>query len=230
MPFSPGKTQDLPESEPSAWQARALDRSLSDVRAQSMERLSQFVAAARALAEQTGTSTFTVQQVVADSGQSLKTFYRYFAGKDDLLVALLEEDVAVGALFLRALIDEHDDPADRIREWVVGLFGLMSSGDQGYVAVLVREHQRLTETRPQEMEVAIGPFLALLVDELVRGQAAGVVREGDAHRDARLVFQLCLASILEMVRARDLRDSSVVADDLWEFCWGGLHGGGAGTC
>lgn len=195
-----------------------------------MERLSQFVAAARTLAEQTGTSAFTVQQVVADSGQSLKTFYRYFAGKDDLLVALLEEDIAVGALFLRALIDEHEDPIDRIREWVVGLFDLMSSGDDGYVAVLVREHQRLTETRPDEMEVAIDPFLALLVDQLVRAQKAGVIRTGDARRDARLVFQLCLASILEIVRARDLRGSRVVAEGVWEFCWGGLRGGEASTC
>jgi len=230
MPFSLEGTEDLPLAEPAAWQARALDRSLADARAQSMARLSQFVAAARTLAEQTGTSTFTVQQVVAASGQSLKTFYRYFAGKDDLLVALLEEDIAVGALFLQALIDDHDEPVDRIRGWVFGLFRLMSSGDQGYVSVLVREHQRLTDTRPHEMEVAIAPFLALLVNELVRGQEAGSVRPGDAHRDARFVFQLCLASILEMVSARDLRESREVAGDVWDFCWGGLRGGDAPTC
>jgi AcrR family transcriptional regulator len=232
MSFSRSKTASVPadvhagvpESETPAWQARALDRSLADTRARSVARLSQFVAAARSLAEETGSSAFTVQQVVARSGQSLKSFYRYFESKDDLLLALLEEDVAVGAIFLRALIDVHDDPVARVREWIVGLFGLMSSGDQGYVSVLVREHQRLSETRADQMDVAVAPFVEPLIDELERAAQLGVVRAGDPRRDARLVFQLSLAAIHEMVSARDLRDPNGVAEHLWDFCWGGLRG------
>jgi AcrR family transcriptional regulator len=211
------------EAETPGWQTRALDRSLADARARSVERLSLFVAAARGLAEETGSSAFTVQQVVARSAQSLKSFYRYFGGKDDLLLALLEEDIAVGGLFQRALIDERDDPVDRLRQWFVALFALMGSGDQGYVSVLVREHQRLIEARPDEMEVAIAPIVDPLVEALARGQELGVVRGGDPRRDARLVFHLCLASILEIVSGRDTRAPVEVADDLWEFCWGGLH-------
>lgn len=229
MSFSHEGTQ--PVSEPGAdaeagtprWQVRALDRSLADARARSVERLSLFVAAARGLAEETGSSAFTVQQVVARSGQSLKSFYRYFGSKDDLLLALLEEDIAVGGLFQRALIDERDDPIDRLRQWFVSLFTLMGSGDQGYVSVLVREHQRLIEDRPDEMEMAIAPVVDPLVELLAVGQEVGVVRDGDLRRDARLVFHLCLASILEIVSGRDPRPPAEVADDLWDFCWGGLR-------
>jgi AcrR family transcriptional regulator len=205
-----------------SWQVRALDRSLGDSRARSVARLSQFVAAARSLAEETGSSAFTVQQVVARSGQSLKSFYRYFAGKDDLLLALLEEDITVGAIFLGALIDEHDDPVERVHEWLVGLFDLMSAGDQGYVSVLVREHQRLAETRSDQIDLAVAPFLDLLASDLQRCVDSGVVRRGDARRDAQLIFQLSLGAIHGRVFERDDRQPADVAAYLWEFCWGGL--------
>src|SRR5262245_10925090 len=104
MAFSSG------ESSTPSWQVRALDRSMSDVRARSVARLSSFVQAARELAVETGSSAFTVQQVVARSGQSLKSFYRYFDGKDALLLALMEEDCSVGAIFLAEMIGGHERP------------------------------------------------------------------------------------------------------------------------
>src|SRR4051794_31726344 len=81
MTFSESETVRVPEVETPAWQARALERSLADTRARSVARLSETVAAARSLAEETGSSAFTVQQVVARAGQSLKSFYRYFESK-----------------------------------------------------------------------------------------------------------------------------------------------------
>lgn len=233
MTFSNSGTIDFSDgdklhAEPSvadapSWQVRALERSMADTRARSVARLSRFVAAARSLAEETGSSSFTVQQVVARSGQSLKSFYRYFEGKDDLLLALLEEDIAVGALFLSEFMHAHDEPTSRVREWLVGLFELMSAGDQGYVSLLVREHQRLAESRPAQMDVAVAPFLELLSNALEDGASAGVVRAGDPRRDAHLVFQLALSTIHEMVSGRDTRNPTDVVDYLWNFCWAGLR-------
>jgi TetR/AcrR family transcriptional regulator len=200
-----------------AWQARALERSLADARARSVERLSQFVAAARSLAAETGSSAFTVQQVVERSGQSLKSFYRHFAGKDDLLLALLEEDIAVGALFLEELIDVHAEPIDRVGTWVTGLFHLLAAGGQAYVSVLVREHQRLSESRPDELAGAISPFVDLLAGELERGVRQGVVHSQEPARDARLVFHLVLGSIHELVLGRDARTPDEVGAYVWDF-------------
>lgn len=227
MPFSHDETVasdrlDAAVPEVPAWQARALERSLADARTRSVERLSQFVAAARSLAAETGSSAFTVQQVVARSGQSLKSFYRHFEGKDDLILALLEEDIAVGALFLRELIDAHDDAVLRIRTWMTGLFELMAAGEHGYVAVLVREHQRLSEERPDAMDQAVSPFTDLLAAELDSGMQAGLVRRGDAGRDARLLFRLVLGGIHELVLERDERTPADVAEYLWEFTWQGM--------
>jgi AcrR family transcriptional regulator len=180
------------------------------------------VAAARGLAVETGSSAFTVAQVVTRSGQSLKSFYRQFGGKNDLLLALLAEDIGVGAALLGERIDEHDEPIDRIRAWIAGLFDLMAVGEQGYVSVLVREHQRLSEVRPDEMDQAVGPFVDLLARELERGVEAGVVRCPDPVRDARMVLHLALGAIHQLVLGRDERRPADVGAQLFEFCWHGI--------
>src|SRR3954466_6241819 len=95
-------TFSTPANEPAAWRARALERSLAAPQARSVERLERLIDAARSLANETGTAGFTVAQVAERAGLSFKSFYRSFAGKDDLLVALLEEESRTGAELLRA--------------------------------------------------------------------------------------------------------------------------------
>jgi AcrR family transcriptional regulator len=222
MAFSTSES-DLPPAPPPAWQRRALERSMADVQARSVERLASFVQAARDLAAETGSSSFTVQQVVARSGQSLKSFYRYFDGKDALLLALIEEDCAVGALFLAEMVDRHTEPVDRVRAWVEGVFELMASGEESYVAVLVREHRRLVEARPEEVEGALRPLLQLLIDDLTLAMANGEMRPADPERDARTVFNLVLLYIHELVLAGRTADAvDEAAAYVWSFCWGGL--------
>ena len=219
----------------SSAQDRALDRSLADARARSVERIASFVAAARQLATESGSSAFTVQQVVATSGQSLKSFYRHFEGKDDLLLALLEEDCGVGAEFLAAMVNRRRTPQTRARAWVLGMFELMAAGEHGYVAVLVREHQRLAEERPAELERALRPFVDLLAADLADGMATGVVRPGDARRDARTMLNLVFVAIHDLVLglaspvavdadASPDRPAQVAeaAEYVWSFCWGGV--------
>jgi AcrR family transcriptional regulator len=197
---------------------------MSDVRARSVERLSLFVHAARELAAETGSSAFTVQQVVARSGQSLKSFYRYFDGKDALLLALIEDDCTVGALFLEGMINGYRAPVDRVRAWVLGVFQLMASGEEGYVSVLVREHRRLAETRPEEIALALQPLVQLLVDDLTLAMEAGEVRAGDPARDATFILNMVLPYIHELLLAgRPEHQVSETSAYVWSFCWGGLR-------
>ncbi|MCX7619435.1 MAG: TetR/AcrR family transcriptional regulator [Acidimicrobiales bacterium] len=193
-----------------------------------IERRTRFVHAARELATETGSSAFTVQQVVSRSGLSLKSFYGLFAGKDDLLVALLEEDIALGALALSEFVDAQREPRERLRAWVLGLFSLMAAGQHGHVAVLVREHRRLAESRPAAMAKALRPLLDLLVDELSAAARLQVICHRDPERDARFVFDLVLAEIHDLVLHSDRpparQQIDEVANYVWGFCWGGLRG------
>ena len=129
-----------------------------------------------------GGPTFTVSQVVAAAGTSLKSFYRCFTGKDELLVALFEDDARRGAAALLSMVDGEADPLERLRVVVVGLFGLLTvDGRLPYAAALVREHLRLAESHPDRLRGVLHPFVSVFEDAVSAAQVSGAVRAGDAR-------------------------------------------------
>jgi AcrR family transcriptional regulator len=218
MTFSTAEQHRPPE-----WQTRALGRSLATARTRSIARLERLIGAARELAEETGSAAFTVAQVAERAGLSLKSFYACFAGKDDLLLALLEEDGGVGAELLQVQVDGHDDPVERVRAYVHGLFWLLTyPGALGYAGVLVREHRRLAEDRPDDLRAALAPLVDVLTRELAAATQAGRSSSQDAQRDAETVFGLLLTGIHEVTLGR--ADPYEEAAHLWRLCWAGLRG------
>src|SRR6202035_4177871 len=76
------------------WKRLSIERSLQGPRARAQERTDRFVAASIELMEERGSIEFTVQDVVDRSKMSIRTFYNFFASKDDLLVAVHETILA----------------------------------------------------------------------------------------------------------------------------------------
>jgi AcrR family transcriptional regulator len=210
------------DSGGSEWQARALHRSLEGARTRSVERMERLVAAARELANETGTAAFTVTQVTERAGLSLKSFYRCFPGKDELLIALLEEDSRVGASMLAEATAPRPEGVERLRAYVDGLFEFLTlPGALGYAGVLVREHRRLAEGHPVELRAALAPLIDMLAAELA---AAGLSEEvgRDPSRAAETVFGVLLSGINDVALGR--AEPREVAIYLWRFCWAGLRG------
>src|SRR6185295_7183109 len=139
-----------------------------------LDRPQRLVASARALANETETAAFTVAQLAARAGVSLKAFYSCFRSKDDLLIALLAEDSGMGAEILADRIGTRTGP-DALRAYVFELFELLTSAP-GYAGVLVRERRRLTEFHDDELRDALAPLVELL---------ARLIDTDDPKRDAR---------------------------------------------
>src|SRR5207248_6631556 len=152
----------------SRWRTRALDRSLEPAAARSMERLERLLAATRELADANEDASFTVVEVAERAGVSLKSFYRSFGGKDDLLLAMLEEDSRAGAAMLRDALDRTTDPDARVERYVRTLFKLAREAP-GYSRVLVQEHRRLSVERPADLAAALAPLVDLLREEIAAG-------------------------------------------------------------
>jgi AcrR family transcriptional regulator len=207
----------------SGWQDRALRRSLDRARGRSLDRMTRLVGAARDLADETGSAEFTVVQVARRAGFSLKAFYQCFAGKDELLLALVEEDSGTGAYLLADHLARHADPVERARAYVEGLFELLTHpGAVGYAGVLVREHRRLGESCPRELQQALAPLIDLLASELAGVDAAGGAEIRDPTRAAATVFGVLLGGINDVTTGR--ADPKEMAAWLWQFCWSGLAG------
>jgi AcrR family transcriptional regulator len=207
----------------SGWQERSLRRSLDHARARSVDQMERLLGAARNLANETGSAAFTVSQVAGTARLSLKVFYRCFAGKDELLLALLEEDSSIGAGLLRQVVEGRDLPSDRIHAYIQGLFDLLTQpGAIGYAGVLVREHRRLAEVHPDELRTALAPLVSILVAELVAAQDAGQATVPDAGRAADTIFALMLSGVSDVSLGR--ADPHELAEWLWDFCWAGVQG------
>jgi AcrR family transcriptional regulator len=179
-----------------------------------LDRRGQLVAAARGLADETGSAAFTVAQLTGRAGVSLKAFYACFRSKDDLLLALLAEDSGIGADVLAGRIGTRTGP-DALRAYVFELFDMLTlPGAIGYAGVLVREYRRLTELHDEEIRDALAPLVDLL---------ARTIDSDDPKRDARTMFAVLLDGIHDIVVGR-VADTHELARYLYRFCSEGVGG------
>jgi AcrR family transcriptional regulator len=182
------------------------------------EAAARLVEAARSLMWEAGGTGFTVDQVVAAAGSSLKSFYRCFSSKDELLVALFADDARRGAEALDAMVARRP-PAERLRTAVVGLFRFLSvDGQLPYAAALVGEHLRLAQARPDELAAVRRPFLDVFEREVSEAAKRGEIRAGEAGRDARTMFHLVLSHLHALVWHQIEEDPKELSEQLWAFC------------
>ena len=203
-----------------AWRDRALRRSLDPAATRSMARLERLLDAVREITNESEDASFTVAEVAARAGVSLKSFYRSFEGKDDLVLALLEEDSRTGAALLRTAMDRSPSPDERLARYVGALFKLAGQAP-GYTNVLVREYRRLSVERPAELEQALAPLEGLLEQEVAEAADAGRAAPDDVSRTAQIVFAVLLDGLADVTLAG--RDSKEVAASIWRFVAGGLR-------
>src|SRR4249919_33599 len=103
------------------WRERAVSRSLHAARSRAEERVQRFLDAAFELIDEKGTTEFTIQEVVERSKQSLRGFYEFFEGKDELVLALFEETLREAAADITAAVDAETDPLERLHVFTICL-------------------------------------------------------------------------------------------------------------
>ena len=197
--------------------APAVTDSLPAARARSRERAERLVAAARGLADEHQSAAFTVHQVAARAGSSLKGFYRCFASKDDLLVALLAADSRLGAEILAERVAAEPAHPARLRACVTGLLDLCTlPGAEGYARVLVSEHRRLSQERADDLAAALAPIVTVIADAIADAVRSGAATSSTPARDAETIFSLVLDGIHAVSFGR--ADAADLAAYLWQFC------------
>jgi AcrR family transcriptional regulator len=202
-----------PAGAPPGWEDRALERSLAAARGRSSARARRLVDAARRLVAG-GSTTFTIADVAAEAGVSLRTFYRYFAGRDGLLLALIEEDARTGAAVLDDACGAVESPLGRAQCCVVTLCALVVTGS-GYAGLLVREHLRLAEEHPEELRAALGPLLDAIEAKLAAAAATGALRAVDRF-DAATVLSLVLTHVQNAALVTP--GQAAAGGRVWRFC------------
>jgi AcrR family transcriptional regulator len=213
--------------DPTGWRKRAVSRSLDAARTRAEQRVQRLLDAAFALIDEKGSSEFTIQEVVDRSKQSLRGFYQYFDGKDELLFALLEETIREALEDLDAAVQAESAPLDRLRaftirlhEWCDPLGTRRKRGKHDRIPMSEFSLQ-LALKDPERVAGVMAPISKILVELLDAAAAAGAIRAGETRRSALLIQQTVMYGWL-MNRLVQSSRSRVSADDAWTFCLRGL--------
>lgn len=199
-------------------------------RGQLLERSRRIVEAAYDLLKDDGLDGLTIRAVLNKTGLSRRAFYERFGGKDDLVLAVFEETIRIAAQLFGDQVKPLNDPLIRL-ELIVTWIVLGKGSPEGSSvehsnrrgAAMSREHMRLAESRPEDLQQALKPLIDLLAQVLADGMAAGVVRAADPQRLATLVYNLVSTTVHTELLAQESGISSrerreELARDLWEFC------------
>lgn len=206
-------------------------RASGENREQFLDRSRQIVAAGYDLLEEDGLEGLTIRAVLAKTGLARRAFYERFAGKDDLVLAVFEQTIRLAAYHYGSLVAPIADPVERLRLIVTcivlgtgSLEEVESVGNSRRGAALSREHLRLAESRPDDLQAALNPLIQLIAQQLEAGMETGKVRNYAPQRLAALVYNLVSITVITELVAQvgtgaDHSRRAQLANDIWDFCW-----------
>jgi AcrR family transcriptional regulator len=214
-----------PGDEPT-WKQRAVERSTRAAKIRAEQRVQRFLDAAQAIIAEKRSTDFTVQEVVDRSRQSLRSFYQYFDGKHELLLALFEDALSGATDQITAAAAGHEDPAGALKTAVQLLFELSRPDPAADRPLLPGLAPQLLPTHPREVERAHAPLLELLTGLTDRAAAAGQLRSGiEPRRAAALTMRTVMFAAQASGGPGPGAGCPVTADEVWEFCAHGIVAG-----
>lgn len=193
------------------------------------DRSRQIVDAAYDLLEDEGLEGLTIRAVLKKTGLSRRAFYERFTGKDDLVLAVFEQTIRRAAIHYGEQVRSAPDPMERLRLIVTSIVlgsaleSMPAERTNRRGAALSREHLRLAESRPDDLQAALRPLVNLLAEQLSDGMKAGLVRDYAPQRLAALVYNLVSTTVhtellAEETARPDRARRAELAQDIWEFC------------
>jgi AcrR family transcriptional regulator len=205
----------VPASSPVA--ERVASRTLADRSATYAEEVRRLIDAGYTVMRRTGSLDPRVNDIVREAGLSNQAFYRHFSGKDELLVAILDDGRQQLVAYLEHRMSRAATAEARVRAWVEGVMEqarnpAAADNTRPFAIYSARLADRFPEEVARSRELVIRP-LREAVAEL----------GGDPQRDADAVYHLVLGCMNDALVARR-RPSKADVEHLEAFVLGGLRG------
>ena len=201
---------------------RAVERTVAGRRAEYGQEMRRIVDSTFLLIERTGSLEPSMREILAETGLSTQAFYRYFASKDELMLALLDEGRRRLVETLQRRMSRSNDPSGQIRAWIEGV--VAQAGNAAAAARTrpwVLSEQRLAELFPQQQHTSVELLLDLLSEPIERLQGTKRRQVLDTTRAASMVYQLTFAVLRSHLVAGtkpDARETEVLV----AFCLRGV--------
>jgi AcrR family transcriptional regulator len=190
----------------------AVERALDDRQREATEEVERILAAAVRVMERVAPEPPRVSDIVAEAGSSNKAFYRYFAGKDDVILAVMERGVAIVVSYLQHQMAKEPTPAGKVKRWIQG--ALAQVADPHLISMSRAAAGQLSATANVDAEI-MQPMRELLTEPVA------ALGSTDVRRDADVVFQCTAAAMRRYLDSAD-RPGPEDIDHLVRFCLRGL--------
>ena len=156
-----------------------------------------------------------VSDIISEAGTCNKTFYRYFGGKDDLVLAVMERGIGKVAAYLDAQMRAQPDPAAKVARWVEGLLEQVSDPYLFSMCYATVAQMSSVAHRKASDDETMAPIRVLL--------NAPIVALGRTHpdRDADAVFHCTMGTLRRYLGSGELPPAADV-DHLVRFCLNGI--------
>ncbi|GBE64177.1 hypothetical protein MFM001_06390 [Mycobacterium sp. MFM001] len=188
----------------------AVERALDDRQREATEEVERILAAAVRVMERAAPDPPRVSDIVAEAGSSNKAFYRYFAGKDDLILAVMERGVGIVVSYLQHQMAKEPTPQGKIARWIEGV--LAQVADPHLLSMSRAAAGQATANIDEEI---MQPMRDLLTEPVA------ALGSTDVKRDADAVFY-CTATTLRRYLDSSARPGRDDIDHLVQFCLRGL--------
>jgi AcrR family transcriptional regulator len=204
-------------------QEQAVDRSLRRARERAEIRFERIVAAAFSLIGESRGTDFTLQEVAGRAGVSLRTFYQYFNGRDDLLLAVFARGINTTIPLVQREVDKHGSAARQLQAYVETSFRLVFDEERPQSRPLTYYHLRLTQTDPEALGRILAPRNELLLRILRRGVDSGAFRDDiPLPQLIVLLSQTLLAMMHTNVLGTHYAGESPDVANVWRYCLGAV--------
>lgn len=169
----------------------AIDRGLSRRRGDAAREVEAILDAALRVAERVTPAAPRVADIVAEAGTSNQAFYRYFAGKEDLMRAVFARGLGRLHSYLVHQIGKSSDPAKQIEAWIRGVLAQVIDRTAARQSDAVFRQLHGEDASPD----AELPEIRALLRDAVRG--AGSRRP---ELDSVVIFDLTFAALRRHTR------------------------------
>jgi TetR/AcrR family transcriptional regulator len=211
-----------------SWVERAVERSAAVQRSRLRiaQQVRQMLDAARTLIGVKG-DDFTTQELAAEAGVALQTFYRYFASKDELILAVIGDAMTEAVERWSEAASEPPDPLARLRYFIVSTLERLDgdSHDAAMSRFVVSTRWRLHRQFPKELAEAEKPFVDLVRSEVTAAREVRLLNPADPEWDSWFTTEL-VRSVYHYYAFAEHRagELDLVKERLWRFCLTALGG------
>lgn len=179
--------------------------------------------ASRQVLARKGVSGLTVADVLDEAGLSTRAFYRHFASKDELVLAIYGTEQQRSLARMLDAVEAAADAQGAVVAWIDDTLALGFDGRRAArTRLLAAEGDRLRGEFPDQFEAILAAMLEPLIGAIRRGRDDGSFPNAAPERDARSIH----AVVWDLVHQRLIGATPLTIDQARDhalrFCLGAL--------